>query len=284
MTNAITTNPLMKKRYDTLLEKLDAKNESAFVPFFCLGNPTLDATMAMVDTAIDNGADALELGFPFSDPVADGPVLQTANIRGIKSGAYPDKCLEMIGEIRAKYPDVPIGLLLYCNITFAMGVDTFYARCASVGVDSVLVADVPVEECEEWHASALKHGVAPIFIAPPNATGQKLTQLAHLGAGYTYVVARSGVTGTDASGVMSGDAIVKQLLQLNAPAPFIGFGISSPTDVKQALKSGAKGVIVGSKIAKIIDMYVNYETIDKDGMVDAIGTYVSEMKSATKGR
>ena len=264
----------MTKRYYILLEKLDTKNESAFVPFFCLGNPTLEIKMTMIDTALDNGADALELGFPFSDPVADGPVLQTANIRGIKSGAYPDKCLEMIGEIRAKHPDVPIGLLLYCNITFAMGLDIFYARCASVGVDSILVVDVPVEECEEWHTSALKHDVAPIFIAPPNTTRQKLTQLAHLGAGYTYGVARSGVTGTDASGVMSGDVIVKKLLQLNAPTPFIGFGISSPTDIKKALKSGAKAVIVGSKIAKIIDMYVDGKTIDNDCMVDAMGTYI----------
>ena len=273
-------------RYDNLYKKLQDKNEIAFVPFFCLGNPTIDTTMDMIRTAIDNGADALELGFPFSDPVSDGPVLQTANIRAQKSGATPPKCFEMITTIRNEFPDIPIGLLLYGNIVYAMGLDTFYENCAKSGVDSVLVPDVPLHASAEFVATATKHNIAPIFIAPPNASNDCITGIAQHGQAYTYVVARTGVTGTDDNqGTNTGAVLIEKLNHANVPTPFLGFGISKPEHVKNAVELGVGGVIIGSAIAKIIDNHTtdngNTYHVNTDNLKSELSSYITQMKSAT---
>lgn len=274
-------------RYTTLYKTLNQRGEIALVPFFCLGNPTIEDTIAMIRTAIVNGADALEIGFPFSDPVADGPVLQTANIRGLKSGAYPPKCFEILATIRTEFPNIPIGLLLYGNIVYAMGLNNFYSTCQQVGVDSVLTPDIPLHLADEFVESAIKHNIAPIFIAPPNATEQCIKDIAQKGQAYTYVVARSGVTGTDSdtktTNVQTSKQIIDTIKNQNAPAPFLGFGISDPTHIKNAIQNGAKGAIIGSAIAKIIDKHTN----DKNGTVNSntlntqLATYIKTLKSAT---
>ena len=275
-------------RYDTLYERLNQRGEIALVPFFCLGNPTINHTLDMIRTAIANGADALEIGFPFSDPVADGPVLQTANIRGLKAGAYPPTCFDMLTTIRTKFPEIPIGLLLYGNIVYAMGLDNFYNQCQSVGVDSVLTPDVPLHLADEFVVSATHHGIAPIFIAPPNATEKTITDIATKGQAYTYVVARSGVTGTendtDNTNVQTSKSIIDALNTHNAPAPFLGFGISEPKHIKNTIQSGAKGTIVGSAIGKIINKYTddNTNTVNDDALNTELGDYIKTLKSATK--
>ena len=271
-------------RYDKLYKKLDTQNQIALVPFFCLGNPTIDTTMDMIRTAIDAGADALEIGFPFSDPVADGPVLQTANIRGIQSQAYPPKCFEMIKTIRTEFPDIPIGLLLYGNIVYAMGLDTFYQNCADTGVDSVLTPDVPLHAAEEFITSAKSHGIAPIFIAPPNGSDDYIKNIAKHGQAYTYVVARTGVTGNEKNqGQSTGDAIIKSIIDNNAPPPFLGFGISQPEHVTNAINSNVNGVIIGTAIAKIIDASVDDTTgkVDGEHLNAELSDYIKTMKSAT---
>ncbi len=139
-------------------------------------------------------ADALELGIPFSDPLADGPTIQNATLRAFAAGVTPAQCFEMLALIRQKHPTIPIGLLMYANLVFNKGIDEFYAQCEKVGVDSVLVADVPVEESAPFRQAALRHNVAPIFICPPNADDDLLRQIASYGRGYTYLLSRAGVT------------------------------------------------------------------------------------------
>lgn len=266
-------------RYEQLYSELDNKNEVAFIPFFCIGNPSIETTIKMIDTAIENGADALEIGFPFSDPVADGPVLQTANIRGMNAGATPSKCFEVIKQIRDKHSNIPIGLLVYGNIAFANGFDNFYKQCKNVGVDSVLIADIPTAEHTEFYDHAINNDVCPIFIAPPNADKQALGEIAKLGRGYTYVVARSGVTGTDTENTTStSKQIIDELNNNNAPRPIVGFGIKDKQTATEAINNGAKGVIVGSQIAKIIDDNLDNE----EKLLSAIGEFTKEIKSATK--
>ena len=158
------------ERYDNLFAQLKARKEGAFVPFVTLGDPNPEQSLKIIDTLIAAGADALELGIPFSDPLADGPTIQNATLRAFASGVTPTQCFEMLAAIRHKHPTIPIGLLMYANLVFNRGIDAFYAECARVGVDSVLVADVPVEESAPFRQAAMRHNVAPIFICPPSST------------------------------------------------------------------------------------------------------------------
>lgn len=184
-------------RYESMFERLNEKNQGAFVPFVTVCNPNPEQSLKIMETLVEAGADALELGIPFSDPLADGPTIQGANIRALDSGATPDICFDLIGKIRAKYPELPIGLLMYANLVYARGIDSFYQRCANAGIDSVLIADVPTNESQEFVEAAKKHGIEPIFIAPPTASEETLKSVAELGGGYTYLLSRAGVTGAE---------------------------------------------------------------------------------------
>ena len=150
------------ERYENLFAQLKDRKEGAFVPFVTLGDPSVEQSLKIIDTLIEAGADALELGIPFSDPLADGPTIQEATLRAFAAGVTPSQCFEMLALIRQKHPTIPIGLLMYANLVFSKGIDEFYAQCEKVGVDSVLVADVPVEESAPFRTAALRHNIAPI--------------------------------------------------------------------------------------------------------------------------
>ncbi len=172
------------------------------MPFVTMGDPGLELSFDIIKTLIDAGADALELGIPFSDPIADGPVIQNANIRALAAGVTPAQCFELIGRIRQYNKDIPIGLLLYSNLVMARGIDSFYQQAQQAGVDSILIADVPLHESKLFRNAAMKHDIAPIFIAPPNITDDSLRELASYGRGYTYLLSRAGVTGTETQATM----------------------------------------------------------------------------------
>lgn len=264
-------------RYPTTFSRLRTEGRGAFVPFVTLGDPTPELSLAIIDTLVANGADALELGFPFSDPLADGPVIQGANLRARASGTTPKVCFEMLSKVRANYPQLPMGLLVYANLVYANGIDRFYANAQDAGVDSVLIADVPVEEATPFIASAKAHGVDPIFIAPPNADTQTLKRVSQSGSGYTYLLSRAGVTGTDTKASMPVDVILKQLTAFDAPPPLLGFGISEPDQVHEAITAGAAGVISGSAVVKIIAQYKDEPKV----MLANLATFISTMKAAT---
>lgn len=265
-------------RYEKLFASLSDKNQGAFVPFVTVCDPNPEQSLKIMEALVEAGADALELGIPFSDPLADGPTIQGANIRALDSGATPDICFDLISQIRAKYPDLPIGLLMYANLVYSRGIDNFYERCAKAGIDSVLIADVPTNESEEFVAAAKKHGVEPIFIAPPTASDETLTQVAELGGGYTYLLSRSGVTGAETKANMPVSTLLDRLNQFDAPPALLGFGISEPEQVKQAIEAGAAGAISGSAVVKIIEN--NVEQPDK--MLQQLENFVSSMKAATQ--
>ncbi len=265
-------------RYTALFESLAEKNEGAFVPFVTLGDPSPKDSLAIMETLIASGADALELGFPFSDPLADGPTIQNATLRALQSGTTPDQCFEMIAHIRQKHPKLPIGLLMYANLVFANGIDHFYRRCQETQIDSVLIADVPIENGDEFKISADKHQVASIFIAPPNADQTLLQQIATQGKGYTYLLSRAGVTGAETKAGQPLQPIIQALSEHNAPPPLLGFGISAPEHVKSALDAGAAGAICGSAIVKIIEEHQD----DAEARLKNLAAFVCKMKAATK--
>lgn len=267
------------ERYEQLFSALDARKEGAFVPFVTLGDPSVEQSLKIIDTLIEAGADALELGIPFSDPLADGPTIQSANLRAFASGVTPAQCFEMLATIRKKHPTIPIGLLMYANLVFSNGIDAFYARCADVGVDSVLVADVPVEESAPFRQAAMRHHIAPIFICPPNADDDLLREIASHGRAYTYLVSRAGVTGAENRASLPPGHLVAQLKAHHAAPALQGFGISEPGQVKETLRAGAAGAISGSAVVKIIEKNL----ADPAAMLDELGAFVRSMKAATRG-
>lgn len=264
-------------RYNNLFEKLKSKNEGAFIPFVTIGDPNKDLSFEIIDTLVQSGADALELGIPFSDPLADGPTIQEANIRALDSGITPDDCFEILTKIRNKYQDIPIGLLLYANLVYANGIENFYKKCLNAGVDSILIADVPAHESKEFRDIAEKIGISQIFIAPPDADENLLKQVSQLGSGYTYLLSRVGVTGAETVANMPVEDVLKKLKEYNAPEPILGFGISTPEQVARAIKTGASGAISGSATVKIIQNNLS----DKDEMLKKLSYFVKEMKSKT---
>lgn len=265
--------------FDILFTTLKAKNEGAFVPFVTLCDPDFDRSLEIIDTLVENGADALELGFPFSDPLLDGPVIQAANKRALDGGYSTDACFELLGKVRAKYPEMPISLLLCANLVFVAGVERFYQRCAENGVDAVLIADLPVELASEFAPIAKKHGIAPVFICPPNADDSTIQKVAALTEGYTYLVSRAGVTSAEnQSHATNLDNLVEGLKQANAAPILQGFGIAQPQQVKEALVLGADGAISGSAIVKIIEKNLGNQT----ALLAELGAFVHNMKQATK--
>ncbi|HCT3346881.1 MULTISPECIES: tryptophan synthase subunit alpha [Citrobacter] len=266
------------ERYENLFAQLKDRKEGAFVPFVTLGDPSVEQSLNIIDTLIEAGADALELGIPFSDPLADGPTIQEATLRAFAAGVTPTQCFKMLALIRQKHPTIPIGLLMYANLVFSKGIDEFYAQCEKVGVDSVLVADVPVEESAPFRQAALRYNVAPIFICPPNADDDLLRQIASYGRGYTYLLSRAGVTGAENRAALPLHHLVEKLKEYNAAPPLQGFGISSPEQVTGAIEAGAAGAISGSAIVKLIEKNV----ANPGQMLTELKAFVTAMKAATR--
>ena len=281
-TNTQST-PQAGYRYQQAFAELAKKNENAFIPFVIIGDPNAEQSFEVIKVLIDAGADALELGIPFSDPSADGITIQRAALRALDSGINTDICIDILAKVREYAPHIPIGLLLYGNLVFARGIDNFYRDMAQVGVDSVLIADLPIRESLPFREAALKHGVAPIFIAPPNASENTLREVSSYSIGYTYVLSRAGVTGVDVvekstQTTSPAEGLINKLTQYHAAPPVLGFGISAPQQVKDAFTAGASGAISGSAVVKIIEDNL----ADNDKMLTELTSFVSKMKVATK--
>ena len=258
-------------RYAQMFERLGG--EGALGAFLMLGDPDLETSAALLDALVAGGADMVEVGIPFSDPVADGPVIQAASVRALAKGVTPADCFALLTHFRSRHPDIPVGLLTYANIVVARGREAFYEAARSAGVDSVLVADAPVMEAEPFAAAARAHGIDPVLIAAPNTPEATLRRVAELGQGYTYCVARAGVTGTETEMALNHGTLLETLKRHDAPPPVLGFGISRPEHVRAALDAGAAGVISGSAIVKLIESEAD--------AIGAVRAFVATMKEAT---
>jgi len=267
----------MNNRYGKTFENLKKKNQAAFVPFVTLCDPNYEQSLKIVRCLIESGADVLELGLPFSDPIADGPVIQKASIRALNSGATIAKCFQLTIQIRKEYPTIPMGLLVYSNLVVSGGINNFYKKAYQAGIDSVLIADVPIIESEQFIKAAEENDICPIFIATPNADDKTLEQVAKRGKGYTYLLSRAGVTGTEVKAEMPLHNILSKLKELDAPPSLLGFGISNAEQVEQAVISDVDGVISGSAVVKIIQDNLS----DEEKMLANLAVFIAKMKSAT---
>lgn len=279
----------MSDRYSELFARLDEKGEGAFVPFIMLTDPSEDESFDIISTVIESGADALELGVPFSDPIADGPTIQKSHIRALDGGATVDKSLALIRRIREAYPDLPMGMLIYSNVPFTRGLDRFYAEFKEAGADSILLPDVPVREGAPFSRAAEAAGIHPIYIAPAQASEASLEGVAARSKGYIYAISRDGVTGTERESDTTGlKDVVDNVNRFGGAPVLLGFGISSPAHVQDAIAAGAAGAITGSAITKIIDTHTEGEHPDPSRIIDMpalqkeLAEFVSAMKAATK--
>ncbi|HEY0627459.1 MAG TPA: tryptophan synthase subunit alpha [Allosphingosinicella sp.] len=248
-------------------------NRGVFGAFVMLGDPDLETSAAILNALVEGGADMLEVGIPFSDPVADGPVIQAAAERALSKGVTPADCFALLSAFRDRHPKVPVGILTYANIVLAKGRSVFYRAAADGGVDSVLVADVPVFEAGPFVAAAKASAIAPVLIAASNTPDETLKRIATLGEGYTYCVARAGVTGAGETLRLDHAPLFAKLAAHGAPPPVLGFGISTPKHVRTALNAGAAGVISGSALVRLIEE-------NRSDPAPAIRQFVAAMKAA----
>ncbi len=242
----------------------------AFIAFLTCGDPDLETTAAAVRAAVRGGADLIELGIPFSDPTAEGPVIQGANLRALQGGVTTDKVFALVRELR-KDVTVPLVFMTYSNVIFSYGAERFLANCAEDGIDGLILPDLPFEEKEEFLPVCRKHGVDLIsMIAPTSA--DRIAMIAREAEGFLYLVSSLGVTG-ERSEIRTDLAAIVRTVRENTKTPCaIGFGISTPAQAG-AMAALADGAIVGSAIVRILEQY------GKEAP-ERIGRYVRTMKEA----
>jgi tryptophan synthase alpha chain len=260
------------KTYKQVFSQL---NRAALIPFFVIGDPDFDTSLEIVKTAIDAGADILELGIPFSDPIADGPTIQKADIRSMKSGMTVAKGLEFIRKIK-EYKDIPIGLLMYYNLIYQYGTEKFFSDFHQAGVNSVLVADLGIDDADEIMGAAKSTGVDTVFMVTPVTNSERIKLIASKTTGFIYTVSLLGVTGSreELSGQVEG--LVSKLKKITDVPICVGFGISKPQHAAAVAQAGADGVIIGSKIVKIIEDNLS----DKKKCLSEVSNFIRDVKNA----
>lgn len=275
-------------RYAAMFKRLEEKGEGAFVPFIMLSDPSPAEAVEIISTVVEAGADAVELGVPFSDPVADGPAIQTAHVRALDGGATVQQALDQVRELRQRFPELPIGMLIYANVAYVRGLDRFYPDFHSAGADSILLPDVPVRESQPFTEAATAAGVDPIYIAPAKASRETLEGVAANSRGYIYAISRDGVTGAEKEATVDGlREVVDNINSFGGAPVLLGFGISRPEHVRDAIAAGASGAITGSAISNIIAKYTEHthpnpgRVTDMDGLKAELSDYVRAMKQAT---
>jgi len=259
------------KTYSQVFSELD---RAALIPFFVVGDPDFDTSLAIVKAAIDAGADILELGIAFSDPIADGPTIQKADIRAMNSGIDVPKALEFIRQVKA-HKDIPIGLLMYYNLVYQYGIEKFFADFHAAGVNSVLVADLSIDDADEIYSAATT-GLDTVFMVTPVTPVDRMKAIAARTTGFIYTVSVLGVTGSrsELSNVVG--EMVEQLKKLTDVPVCVGFGVSTPEHAASIANAGADGIIIGSKIVGLIEQNLG----NKEKLLSELSAFITEVKNA----
>ena len=244
----------------------------AFIPFMTCGDPDLETTAKAVRAAAAAGADLIELGIPFSDPTAEGPVIQEANLRALTGGVTTDKIFDLVRGLRTDVT-VPMVFMTYANVIFSYGAERFIKICAEIGIDGLILPDLPYEEKEEFLPQCRQYGVDLIsFVAP--TSDDRIEMIAREAEGFLYIVSSLGVTGTRSEITTDLASIVKTVRRCTGIPCAIGFGISTPEQAKKMAQI-ADGAIVGSAIVKLFAMYGREAP-------ERVGEYVKTMKNAIR--
>jgi tryptophan synthase alpha chain len=259
-------------RIDERFRTLRARDETALIPFITAGDPDLVTTERLIPALAEAGADAIEIGVPFSDPIAEGPTIQRSSERALRGGSSLRRILELVRNLRASI-DVPLILMGYANNFFAMGETGFADAAHEVGVDGVIVVDLPPEEGVEFYAAVRDRGVDAILLAAPTTTAVRAKMLLEETRGFLYYVSLTGVTGARSEIGIDVEESVGMLRRLADVPVCVGFGVSTPDHVSQVGRF-ADGVVVGSALVDRID-----RAASPDAAVDAAAAFVAELKA-----
>ena len=237
-------------------EAFQKANGALLIGYVTAGDPTPEMTPKIAEALIRGGVDILELGLPFSDPIADGPTIQAASLRALKAGTTPMKVLEIAEKIRSQH-DVPLVVMTYYNPVLQNGLEKFLSVAKAAGVDGFIIPDLPVEEAADYRKTASTCGLETIFLASPATSKERLEKIVEASSGFLYLVSRFGVTGTQTSVADSTVQLIKRVQQTTAGRiPLaVGFGISKPEHVKTVIAAGADAAIVGSAFINIIEKH-----------------------------
>jgi tryptophan synthase alpha chain len=260
------------RTYKQVFSKL---KRAALIPFFVIGDPDFDTSLEVVKAAIDAGADILELGIAFSDPIADGPTIQKADIRAMRSGMNISKALEFIKKVKA-HKDIPIGLLMYYNLIYQYGTEKFFTDFHQAGVNSVLVADLSIDDADEIAGSARTAGLDTVFMVTPITGAERMKLIASKTTGFIYAVSVLGVTGSREKLSERIEGLLSRLKAVTQVPICVGFGISKPEHAVTIAAAGADGVIIGSKIVKLIEDNLG----DKKRLLAEVSGFIGEVKEA----
>ena len=247
---------------DETFARLRAENEAALIAYVTAGDPNARYTPKMVEALIEGGADIIELGIPYSDPIADGPTIQEASTRALRAGITPPHVMSIAKEIRKKH-GLPIVLLTYYNLVLKMGLNKFLNTAKASGVEGLVIPDLPFEEANAYRNAAKENQIDTIFLAAPSTSNERLNSIVDHTSGFLYLVGVYGVTGARTQMQDSTIKLVKQILpSTTGKVPLaVGFGISTPEHVRKVVAAGADGAIVGSAFVKAIEQ--NQKTPDK---------------------
>jgi tryptophan synthase alpha chain len=258
-------------------KELHAKNEKALIAYVMVGFPNEKATLFAIRGLIKGGADIIELGFPFSDPIADGPVIQNASTISLNKGTNLSSFFNIIKKVR-KETDIPLVIMTYANILFKQGYEKFMKNAKLAGIDGFILPDMPIEEAKDYLSIAKKNKLDTIFLISPNTNIQRIKKIAKMTSGFLYLVSIYGTTGMRSKiQKYTIDAIKKTKKNLGKKIPIgIGFGVYTPDDAKKFLALGADAVIVGSAFLKIIEKKPPHK------IEPMIASFTKKMKSATR--
>jgi tryptophan synthase alpha chain len=271
---SLTDDPIEQR-----FRELGKRAEGVIVGYLMGHDPDPKSFIANAVSLIEGGADILEVGIPFSDPVADGPIIQAASTRALSAGATPHKILDTIGELSTQFT-IPTVILTYYNPILAMGIERFIRTASDNRVSGVVVPDLPMEEAHPFRELSLRHGIDNIYLAAPNTSRKRLQSIVEKSKGFLYLVSLYGVTGPrDALSPRSLEIVKKVKLQAKGKIPIAaGFGISQPEHVSSILRAGADGAIVGSALVRIVA-----EHLDNPGeTLDHLKKNISALKQASK--
>ena len=263
-------------RIDRKFADLKAESKKAFIPFITAGDPSLETTVSLVSKLESTGADIIELGVPFSDPVADGRSIQKSSMRALEHGTSLKDVMQLVSEIRTQ-TQIPIAFLTYCNIIFKYGAKKFVEEAVKSGVDGAVIADLPPEEASELIAVAREHDFATIFLVAPTSTPERVKIVSQACTGFIYCVSLTGVTGArEQISDMLAPTLERIREHTDKPVA-VGFGVSTAEQAKEVAKM-ADGVIVGSAIINVIEANVD----DPGKMLASVGEFASGLASAVK--
>jgi tryptophan synthase alpha chain len=256
-------------------ERLKRKEEGALIGYLTLGDPDIESSQELL-TCLGNSVDILEIGIPFSDPIADGPTIQAAMDRALKSGANTNKAFEVARRLRERGVDAPLVFMTYYNIVLQFGEEDFLRMCRESGVDGVLVSDLPIEESSGFSQMCEKYGVDIIFLIAPTTPPDRIKKIIAQTRGFVYLVSLMGVTGERERVEERTLKVIEDALRLTGPLPLVvGFGISKGEHVKKIIGAGAQGVVVGSAFVNIVAEH------DK-GACRELERLAKELKEGTK--